>query len=587
MHLEQDGCHQPLQHGSLPPVATTTPPTLIAATTPIPPMKITQQQAIEIARRAAVAARDEHGHPLHSYLPMDGGQNWMPHDWVIDAIMQAAHQEDQHLQCPQPNAPQGDSRADAGDWDGKLHMDLQIALNDVRLAAGPLLADELEHQVRESFRAVCTDLARLRRMYRAAQGRCDAFDAAQPDPFAAPHTEHIAAQRSVTDAMHKAATLAERQAAPAGGSWVDRNVAGSPALMQAMRNHADAAGQQETPRAEQPSSRPLCRDCADMGPICPNSGIACDGTGISGAASKARQQAECEKQEPAITVTIDEFDLVQDWSDSRLPPGTHKLYAAPLAKQQAELSWLPSGNVLVRCPACVQFDHDATCRECRVFVPRSAQAAQQAGLPINAIALLKEARQYVLAGLHISEHGSKTQGDIFKAAELLRSVDAALADSSAKAEQQAVPEANLNDWFLSLPEGRQAVLRQDKWSLAHAAFEAGRLAAAPQAEQRAEREPITWPKARDVGRLHDMSPAGHLRVGLDGDNDVFVEVFNDQQEVVASVEFCNPGAAGGGRSSRTRKALISLMAAMESDNAECPDLDWWARRGGIGKEGAP
>lgn len=52
--------------------------------------------------------------------------------------------------------------------------------------------------------------------------------------------------------------------------------------------------------------------------------------------------------------------------------------AAPQAEQQAELSWLPSGNVLARCPACAQYDRDATCRECRVFVPRSDLAAKQA-----------------------------------------------------------------------------------------------------------------------------------------------------------------------------------------------------------------
>jgi hypothetical protein len=29
-----------------------------------------------------------------------------------------------------------------------------------------------------------------------------------------------------------------------------------------------------------------------------------------------------------------------------------------------------------------------------------------------------------------------------------------------------------NEWFMSLPEGRQKVLREDKWMLAAAAFEA-------------------------------------------------------------------------------------------------------------------
>jgi hypothetical protein len=41
---------------------------------------------------------------------------------------------------------------------------------------------------------------------------------------------------------------------------------------------------------------------------------------------------------------------------------------------------------------------------------------------------------------------------------------------------QAPQEPNLNDWFTALPKGRQAILREDKWMLAHAAFEAGRQA---------------------------------------------------------------------------------------------------------------
>lgn len=35
----------------------------------------------------------------------------------------------------------------------------------------------------------------------------------------------------------------------------------------------------------------------------------------------------------------------------------------------------------------------------------------------------------------------------------------------------------LNEWFLSLPPGRQAILRDDKWMLADAAFEAGKRVA--------------------------------------------------------------------------------------------------------------
>lgn len=86
---------------------------------------------------------------------------------------------------------------------------------------------------------------------------------------------------------------------------------------------------------------------------------------------------------------------------------------------------------------------------------------------------------------------------------------------------------------------------------------------------------LTWPKERDVGRYGDMSQYAHLRVGLDSDNDVYVSVWDE--EGGASVEFCQPGG-GGGKSSRTRLALIALMHALEADNANTPHLDWWARR---------
>lgn len=43
-------------------------------------------------------------------------------------------------------------------------------------------------------------------------------------------------------------------------------------------------------------------------------------------------------------------------------------------------------------------------------------------------------------------------------------------------------QAELNDWFLSLPEGRQRVLVQDKWMLAAAAFDAGKAAPPTQPE---------------------------------------------------------------------------------------------------------
>lgn len=84
-----------------------------------------------------------------------------------------------------------------------------------------------------------------------------------------------------------------------------------------------------------------------------------------------------------------------------------------------------------------------------------------------------------------------------------------------------------------------------------------------------------WPKERDVGRVGDMHPSAHLRVGLDADNDVYVSVWDN--EGGGSVEFCCPGA-GGGKSARTREALIALMVAIEADNAEFPRKDWWALR---------
>lgn len=84
---------------------------------------------------------------------------------------------------------------------------------------------------------------------------------------------------------------------------------------------------------------------------------------------------------------------------------------------------------------------------------------------------------------------------------------------------------------------------------------------------------MQWPKGREAGRMGDMEPMGqsHLRIGLDADNDVYVSVFNGREQAVASIEFCN-GGSGGGRSLRTRIALIGAMVAMEADSAESPEL---------------
>lgn len=88
-------------------------------------------------------------------------------------------------------------------------------------------------------------------------------------------------------------------------------------------------------------------------------------------------------------------------------------------------------------------------------------------------------------------------------------------------------------------------------------------------------EPATvWPKSNDVGRYGDMSPLAHLRVGLDGDNDAYVSVYDGEGGAV--VEFNMP-FSGGGKSPRTREALVALMVAMEMDNAEDPSRDWWLR----------
>jgi hypothetical protein len=113
---------------------------------------------------------------------------------------------------------------------------------------------------------------------------------------------------------------------------------------------------------------------------------------------------------------------------------------------------------------------------------------------------------------------------------------------------------------------------------------ADNLDAAAEALRKLTQRPaaLTWPKARDIGRFGDMSPGQHLRVGLDSDNDVYVSVWDEDSG--ASVEFCNPGGGGGGSSTRTRTALIALMVAMEADNAERPDKDWWALRNGAKTE---
>lgn len=82
-------------------------------------------------------------------------------------------------------------------------------------------------------------------------------------------------------------------------------------------------------------------------------------------------------------------------------------------------------------------------------------------------------------------------------------------------------------------------------------------------------------------RLESMSPEGFLRLIREDDGDIIVTVGTGGQRggvrSVGSVQFCTPGAGGGG-SSRTWRALVDLMGAMAADNLDpqqqkrCGDL---------------
>lgn len=69
-----------------------------------------------------------------------------------------------------------------------------------------------------------------------------------------------------------------------------------------------------------------------------------------------------------------------------------------------------------------------------------------------------------------------------------------------------------------------------------------------------------------IERLEDMSPRGKLRLLIQRDGDVIVAVCQDDGRM-GDVEFCAPGAGGGG-SHRTWKALHALAVAMQEDNAD-------------------
>lgn len=88
---------------------------------------------------------------------------------------------------------------------------------------------------------------------------------------------------------------------------------------------------------------------------------------------------------------------------------------------------------------------------------------------------------------------------------------------------------------------------------------------------------MKWPEKKLVGRMGEMAPAGDmtLMLGLQDDGDVIVEVHETRhgQYNHAQAEFCTIGP-GGGKSPRTREALIALMVAIEADNVASPNRAW-------------
>lgn len=74
---------------------------------------------------------------------------------------------------------------------------------------------------------------------------------------------------------------------------------------------------------------------------------------------------------------------------------------------------------------------------------------------------------------------------------------------------------------------------------------------------------------RFAERFEDMSPRGRLRVIQQDDGDMIIEVVEDMNSsgccagLSAAVEFCT----SGGKSPKTRKALLALMLAMAEENA--------------------
>lgn len=76
---------------------------------------------------------------------------------------------------------------------------------------------------------------------------------------------------------------------------------------------------------------------------------------------------------------------------------------------------------------------------------------------------------------------------------------------------------------------------------------------------------------KEYSRIEDMSPDGKLKLFIQNDGDIVVSIYgrNMGEMISAQVEFCSTGS-GGGRSPKTRDALVDLMRAIEEDNAKRP-----------------
>ena len=87
-----------------------------------------------------------------------------------------------------------------------------------------------------------------------------------------------------------------------------------------------------------------------------------------------------------------------------------------------------------------------------------------------------------------------------------------------------------------------------------------------------------------IARVGDMHPARSLELFVEHDGDIVIRIqqggfpigYHPQSDStprselhVAEVQFCTVGN-GGGRSPRTREALLALIEAIKLDNAERP-----------------